>query len=427
MQKYQSWENPRCEILRALAKMKPMSRGLCLTCKGGRLLCGRQNCPLLQKIQIQSPIERKLDKTLFGPSPPSLFVGWKGYPKVFVGPLGVIEHENMNVRDIDNPAKWYGFDFNDIVRMRSLLVRSKTLEDIKSRSRLVSNLQELVIASKPVDIEIEFKKIPRYSISFSAISQPMGPTGLLENFAIAENPKIPRKAEKILSDDLRATEMASSLFARKFDVYYISRVLSAGLMGVDKKLVPTRWSITAVDDLLSKEMMKKIRTYPQINEFLVYSNTYLDNHFEILLMPGVWGFEQFEAWAPKTLWTLSEKNPVIAVENEGFEGRSSYAFREGGGYYAGRFAVCEHLEKIKRQATVIVFREIYDSYVMPVGVWEVRENVRHAFMKRPAKFDNLSSALDYIKNTLTIPIEEFLKRSRFLRQKNLFDFLKLKV
>ncbi len=420
MQKYQSWDNPRCEILKAIAKMKPMGKSLCLTCKGGRLLCGRPSCPLLQKIQIQAPLQKKLDKTLFGPSPPSIFVGWKGYPKVFIGPMGMID-ENQ-AEKIDNPAKWYGSDFNDIIKMRSVLIRSKTIEDVKSASRNVLNMQEMILATKPVDVEIKFHKIPKYSISFSPISQPMGPSGQLEKFRITENPRIPGKAEKIINDELKSAEMAKRLFNKKFDIYYISKILSAGLMGTDRKIVPTRWSITATDDMLSKELMKKIREYPQINEFLVYSNTYLDNHFEILLIPGPWSFEQFEAWAPRTLWTLSEEKPVIAVESEGFEGRSDYAIKEGGGYYAGRFGVCEFLEKIKRQATAIVFREIYDSYVMPVGVWEVRENVRHAFMNKPAKFDNLDSALKHIGSTLTIPLKEFINKSRFLKQRKITDF-----
>ena len=162
-----------------------------------------------------------------------------------------------------------------------------------------------------------------------------------------------------------------------------------------------------------------------MSDFLVYTNTYLENHFEVLLIPGNWSFEQFEAWAPRTLWTLSQDKPTIAQESEGFAGRTKYAMSEGGGYYAGRFAVCEFLEKMRRQATTIVFREIYDSYVMPVGVWEIRENLRHAFQNKPLRFDTLGSALKHIEGTLTVPIKEFISRSQFLRQKKLGDFFKL--
>ena len=435
--KHQSWENPRCEILKTIAKLKPMGKSLCLTCKGGRLLCGRPSCPLLQKLQIQNPIQDKLKETLFGPSPPSIFVGWKNYPNVFAGPMGMISNENeitsgnadsgVKINDaqiLDNPAQWYGLDFNDIIRMRSLLVRSKKEQGVREKTKLLEDMQELTLSVRATDVEMQFKSKPHYSVSFSPISQPMGPTAILEKFRIAENTKIPQAVDSIVSDKLKAVESSSLLYQKGFDVYYISKVLSAGILGLEKnrKLTPTRWCITATDDILAKEMMKNIRTYPQVSDFLVYTNTYLENHFEVLLIPGNWSFEQFEAWAPRTLWTLSQDKPTIAQESEGFSGRTKYAVTEGGGYYAGRFAVCEFLEKARRQATAIVFREIYDSYVMPVGSWEIRENLRHAFQGKPLRFGTLSSALKHIEGTLTIPIKEFISRSQFLRQKKLGDF-----
>ncbi|MFZ3076946.1 MAG: Nre family DNA repair protein [Candidatus Aenigmatarchaeota archaeon] len=433
--KHQSWENPRCEILKTIAKLKPMGKSLCLTCKGGRLLCGRSSCPLLQKLQIQNPIQDKLKETLFGPSPPSIFVGWKNYPNVFAGPMGTVGIENIseslddsskiNSQVLDNPAQWYGLDFNDIIRMRSMLIRSKKEQGVREKTKLLADMQELTLSTRATDIEMQFKSKPHYSMSFSPISQPMGPSAVLEKFRIAENTKIPQAVDSIISDKLKAVESSNLLYQKGFDVYYISKVLSAGILGLEKnrKLVPTKWSITTTDTILANEMLKQIRTYPQVNEFLVFSNTYLENHFEVLMIPGSWGFEQFEAWAPKTIWTLSSDSSVIAAESEGFHGRSDYAITEGGGYYAGRFACCEKLEQMRRQATVVVFREIYDTYVIPVGSWEIRENLRHAFMNPPMRFSTLSEALNHIASTLKLPIKEFIDKSKFLRQRKLFDFL----
>ncbi|MFN3528143.1 MAG: hypothetical protein ACK4YO_03480, partial [Candidatus Altarchaeaceae archaeon] len=78
----------------------------------------------------------------------------------------------------------------------------------------------------------------------------------------------------------------------------------------------------------------------------------LFNHFEILLIPGNWEFEQFEAWAPDTLWTIGNESYAINLEAEYYKGRNDYAIKEGGGYYASRLAVLEYLKKIKRQARV---------------------------------------------------------------------------
>jgi hypothetical protein len=156
---------------------------------------------------------------------------------------------------------------------------------------------------------------------------------------------------------------------------------------------------------------------------MVYTNTYLDNHFEILLMPRKWEYEQFEAWAPQTLWTMAYRAPAINQENEGYWGRSDYAIKEGGGYYAARFAVQEALDRMRRQAGVIVFREIYEGYIMPVGVWEVRENVRQAMRKAPRKFATLAEALEDISTRLKIPLSEYMKRSKILLQRRLEEFL----
>ena len=357
---------------------------------------------------------------MWGPSP-SIFVGWKGYPEVFIGPMTSLT-EDADL--LDDPSKWYGLGFDDIIRMRSLLVRSKTRQGIRERTKLVEESQLLALSSKPTDIEIEFKRKPRYSLSFSSISQPMGPSGILNKFKIAENIKIPRKVDAICSDELKAADSVFTLYNSNFDIYYITNVLSSGALGIEKnkKLVPTRWSITATDDILGKELMKKVRDYPSVNKYLVYHNTYLENHFEILLIPGSWEFEQFEAWAPKTLWTLAYDKPVIAQEYEKHKGRWDYAINEGGGYYAGRFSTVEALNRMKRQARVVIFREIYDSYIMPVGVWEVRENVRKAFKNKPSEFDTLKGALRDINSRLMIQINEYMRKSEILRQRRLIEY-----
>lgn len=419
--KNQTWDNPRCQILKAMHQARPMSRQRCLTCKGGRLLCGQSSCPLLQRITIQAPVREKLSERIFGPSP-SVFVGWKEYPDVFVGPLTSLDSENASL--LDDPSRWYGAGFDDIILMRSLLVRSKRQENIWSRNDFIEETQELALSVRPVDTEVLFKRKPSYSLSFSPVSQPMGPSGVLEDLRIVDNPKIPRKVDSVVSDEMRVVDAVWSLYGSGYDVYYLTRVISSGALGLkeNKKLVPTRWSITAIDDMLSKRQIQRIRQYPSTNNYLTYTNTYLENHFEILLLPGNWEYEQFEAWAPNTLWTMAYNEPAIVQEYEPYGGRTTYAINEGGGYYAGRIAVTEALDKMRRQARVIVFREIYESYVVPVGVWEVRENVRKAFQNPPKKHSTLKEALDDIKTRLMIPLEKYVRKSEILKQKKITEY-----
>lgn len=384
-------------------------------------MCGHPYCPLLQKISIQAPVQERLSEDMYGPSQ-SIFVGWHNYPNVYVGPMTSLCEERTPL--LDNPGLWYGRNFDDIIEMRSLLVRSKQGHSIFERSGFMEDVQDIALSVRPVDVETRFERKPSMSMSFSPISQPVGPSGMLKELKVTSNPKIPRRVYGVIDDDLTASEALCSLYQSDCDVYYLSNVMSSGVVGSQegRRMVPTRWSITAVDDIVCKHLMGEIRGFPSVNEFLVYSNTYLENHFEILLLPGSWEFEQFEAWAPKTLWTQGFTKPVIVEEHEGFSGRSDYALNEGGGYYAGRLGVAEALHRMRRQARAVVFREIYDSYVMPVGVWEVRENVRKAMQNQPVKFATLAEALGVIKTRLVNPLGDYLQKSEILRQRRLVDF-----
>lgn len=386
------------------------------------MLCGLSECPLLRKLRFNGPSHDKVKQDLFGPSP-SIFVGWKGYPHVNVGPMTSLDTENPAL--LDDPGSWYGLDFDDIILMRSQLVRSKQPVSVHSRERFILENQEIALSVKPIDVESHFKKKPSVSMSFSPISQPMGPAGDLDKMRVVDNPVIPRRVDSVVSDELKANDAAHLLYQKGHDVYYLTRVLSSGALGREerRKMVPTRWSITAVDDLLCKELLKEVKNYPSISDYRVYSNTYLDNHFEILFMPGSWEFEQFEAWAPKTLWTLGRTEYSIAHDWEPYGGRKEYAFNEGGGYYAGRIGVAEKLHGMRKQARVIVFREIHEGYVMPVGVWEVRENVRKAMESKPVKFSNLKEALEHINSRLRIPLRRYMERSELLKQRRLTEYL----
>ena len=66
--------------------------------------------------------------------------------------------------------------------------------------------------------------------------------------------------------------------------------------------MPTRWSITAVDDILGKDLLKTTKTFPLINEFRVYDWDQLDNRWSVMLTPTSWRYELIEAWYPNTVW-----------------------------------------------------------------------------------------------------------------------------
>ena len=391
---------------------------LCHICKGIRKLCGRERCPILTRIYYQKLAIPKINESLFGPSPKSVFVGHENYPDVFVGPM--VSLNESNLERVDTPEKMFGLSQEKIIRDRYSLVRGKLQKNVFTRDRYIRELQAVTLSAKPVDMEINFRKKPSFSLSFSPILQPMGASGKVNKIKVVDNPKIRSPVYKLIDDDIKADEVVVEFYKLNFNVSQISKILSSGVLGIKKKLVPTKWSITAIDALLSKYFITKIKNFSSIDEYLLFENSYLGNHFYILLLPGNWEFEQFETWFPGTLWNLNSNSPEITVEFEFYFGRKDYASLQSGGYYASRFAVSEGLYKMKRQARAIVIREVGKEYDIPVGVWEVRENVRAALRKKPEKFGSLKQLLQNLKTK--IKSEEYVKKSNLLRQKRLMDF-----
>jgi len=143
----------------------------------------------------------------------------------------------------------------------------------------------------------------------------------------------------------------------------------------------------------------------------------MENRFIVAIFPGSWSYELVEAWYPGTLWNPFSKNTYIISDHEFYYGRKDYA-QIGGCYYSARLAVSEYLKKIGRQGRVVVLREAQPSYIMPVGVWNVRENVRKALNGNAIEFNDLDSALNYIFSRFHIEKNLWMKNSKIL------DFIK---
>ncbi len=400
--------------------MRPDSK-VCIICKGSRLLCGKEFCPLIKKTEIYSNLylKKKVKDYLFGPSPPNIFVGHFGYPNVRIGPMVGIEDEKYS-KNFDDPKSWFGKSFEEIVKYRSSLFRVMKKRNVNEIDKYVEKIQEVIFSISPIDIEAKISKV-NYRIFFDYDLQPMGPSSNLLDLKICGNPKIPKSVDEILEEKMKAEESLKFLYEKNFDVYYLTKIFSSGAMGIEKRIVPTRWSITAVDDILGKINVEKIRKYEEISNFYVASGEYMDNHFEILFLPGKWEFENFEAWAPGTLWTMGISEPEIIEDYEPYYGKEDYSI-QGGGFYASRLGITEFLARMKKQARVIVFREIYSGYQVPLGVWVVRENVRNA-LKNLKKFSSLKEALEEISSRLKNPLHLYLKKSKILTQKRINEYI----
>jgi len=423
--------NYNVDYLTAKAQRVAWGKGLCVACKGGKFLCGKTRCPLLVRARFYlktMPLIKDLGVN--GASPPSVFVGRIGYPYVYAGPLVPPVHEDTSLYDL--PELWFGKSIDEIVGFRSMLIRGKHRVHVKKfeeAGKIMERTLELALAANPVDAELTFTRQPRRILILDDEVQPFGPSAPIRNLHV-DTARWDQQIEKAYYDtDQKAANAVLNLYKRGVRVTKIQRAFSVGAFGVKKnrRLVPTRWSITAVDSIVSKSSMERIKTYSEINEYRVYESRYLDNQFEILMLPQAWSYEAMEAWYPGTIWNPSGRTVVMFSDWEGYEGRTTYA-DIGGCYYAARLAVCELLEREKRQATVIVMREAHPGYIMPVGVWQVRENVRNAMKQTPLKFNTLDEAVARTASQFQIPIKRWIKNSELLQnalfQRKLTEYFK---
>ena len=401
-----------------------------MACKGSKLLCGKPRCPIIVKVKyFLKSVPLMQSEDIAGASPPSVFVGRIGYPYVYAGPLVPPIREDTSLYDM--PEFWFGKTIDEIVGFRSMLIRGKQRVHVKKfeeAGRIIEKTRELALAVKPVDVELMLKRKPHGSIVLDDAVQPFGPSAPIRDLRVG-NPRWDHHIEKAYEDiDLKSSEAVLQLYSKGVFVTKVQRAFSVGAFGLKKnrRLVPTRWSITAVDSILSKELIEKVKMFPEISEYQVYESCYMDNVFEVLMIPRAWSYEIIEAWYPGTVWNPDGRGVFLYSDWEGYDGRTTYA-EIGGCYYAARLAVCEQLLKDRRQATVIVLREARPGYIMPVGVWHVRENVRNAMRQKPLKFNTLDDALKWIGNRFQIPLSQWKIRSRLLQnilfQKRITDFL----
>ncbi|MEM2122677.1 MAG: Nre family DNA repair protein [Candidatus Bathyarchaeia archaeon] len=399
-------------------KLVTHGKSLCISCRGGKMLCGKPYCPILSKAEALIKNLREVRSIrVEGSSPPGIFVGRMGYPKVYAGPM--IPPYRGDTSILDMPEEWVGKSFKEIIDYRCSLIRGKRLigvDEAVDPGEFLLTLQELAMASRPVNSEVQLKRRPSNIIVLNEFSQPFGPSAPLKDYRL-ESVKTDHRIEKVFYDwDLPASEAVVTLYRSGVPVSKVQRCFSAGVFGTRSKrrLVPTRWAITAVDDIASKALLREVRGYPIINEFRVYHFRHLGNMFAALLYPSRWEFEWIEAWFPGTTWNIEGWKPELIGDHEGFKGRSEYAYEIGGCYYAARLAAVEALEDEKRQAGVLLLREIYPDYILPVGVWNVRESVRRLMKTGYERFEEVDEAVKALMAQLKVSMKVWLSKSKIL-------------
>jgi len=402
------------DVARSIEVVESPPAWMCLACRGAKLLCGKPRCPIIVKAQALAKQGTSMGTNeILGSSPPGVFVGRLGYPKVSIGPM--VPPQFGDTAILDTPEEWLGKPIDQIVEYRYSLVRGNArakVDDAREPGRFLSSLQELAMAARPVDTELRLAKAPRRILTLSEDTQPYGPSGPLDRFKI-DNPSVDRRVQTAYYDrDLGAAGAVGELYRKGVLVTRIQKAFSLGMFGVGprRRIVPTRWSITAVDSSISLELVEKLKHRATIDEYRVYSFGVYDNQYVAILLPEPWRFEWIEAWFPNTTWNQFTTTPYMIGDYEEYFGRTRYA-KVGGCYYSTRLAVAEALDRERRQAAAIVLRETYPGFIMPLGVWNVRESIRQ-LMKQPfERHDTFGNALESALSKMRIPKSKWKRES----------------
>ena len=364
--------------------------------------CGKGKCPVCARNNAIFRTRDSILKDNFTSDAVAPFVGRYGYPNVNVGILAPPQ-ESDDSWMYDAPKYWAenSFEIPKIVDFRSSLLNSRYNVNIRKMEKLVELSQDIAMSSKPVDVEIQLKEKPKFRLNLDSYMAPTGPNAKLEKATMTENPKIHTKVYKVFEDiDWKANDAINYLYENNFDENFLSRILSVGTVGMkkDRKLVPTKWSITATDDMIGKELINEVKTFGEIGSHYAYFGDYLGNYYLILVFPEIWSYELFETYAPQN-WNFS-KELRCSTDYENYNGRKNYAETTAGGYYTVRLAVLEKLKELKRQASVLALRFITDEYSMPLGVWVTRQATRKAMSNKPIEFSSRELMLEYARKLL---------------------------
>ncbi len=390
-----------------------MPSTICVKCKG-RLLCGRLKCPLVEKFKFLSKIE--IGKVINDQTPPSIFIGRIGYPKISVGPLIA-----FNVDPIYADSPWLWENIEEVIRLRVSLVRTSRklkVESPRNPCRFTQNIQELAGSTRPIDVEVRVNKIIKRS-QFDDTFQPIGPTAFIDKMAITENPKIPNKVEEYYYDDAKSNEALFDLYGHGYSTYYLQRLFSAGMIGriKNRKFVPTRWSITAVHSIIGEKLKEQIKEYDILDKYMLFTNEYFGNKFFILFIPASYSFYLVEIWRRGSVW--SPNKDQICFDYESHWKKNDYS-ELGGGYYAARLPILEYQAKIKKQALVFMIREIKPLYFAPLGVWVVEEGVKRALKSKPETFNSLEEVIKSIGKEVDSRVIGYIQKIN--TQRNLSQF-----
>src|SRR3989344_3568478 len=300
-------------------------------------------------------------KQQFQGSSPAPFIGRFGYPQVSIGILS--PQFSGDTSHYDSPRLWSKENaaIGSIASLRYGLVNSRSqanIKEIQKGSKFLNIVQEVGMAKNSVELEINLKQAPQLQFRPEKEIIPFGPQAAIRNARITANPAVDSRVERVVSDtDLKAAPAIINLYQKGFEESSLNKLLSVGGVGLkqNRKLTPTRWSITAVDDTVGKQLIKEIKDFP-VGEYITYFGGGWGNYYLLLFFPEIWSYELFETYLASPVNPWSKNGYLYSTDYESYEGRKEYAEETAGGYYACRISVLEKMKELKRQGSCLALR-----------------------------------------------------------------------
>ncbi len=374
---------------------------------------------LLPKLKINKPFKQH-----FQGSAPTPFIGRFGYPQINIGILS--PQFTGEMEGYDSPRTWAknNSKINEIADNRYSLVNSHQSGNVRAlNDRFVKLCQEVALARISPEVEINLKKPPQLSLPLEREVAPFGPGSEIKTVRITSNTKMNSSLEKVFFDtDLKAADAITNLYNKGLEEQALTKIISVGGVGLKlhRKLVPTRWSITAVDDTIGRKLIKEIKNF-QIGEYQAHFGGGWGNYYLLLFFSEVWSYELFEIYLPKAINPWSKKGYCYSTDFENYNGRKEYAKETAGGYYAARLSLLEKVRQNNKQLACLALRFITSEYTLPLGVWVCREAARKSCQSPVVKFSSeelmLNYAKQFIQSKFGFDLSGILAQSQLLRQK----------
>jgi len=365
-------------------------------------------------------------KQQFQGSAPAPFIGRFGYPTVNIGILS--PQFSGDMESYESPRLWQQQNtaISEIAAKRYSLVNSRTqrsVKDLHLGGNFLEIVQEVGLAKTAAEVEVTLSKPPQLNLKQESEIIPWGPASSLRKARITANTKVDSRVEKVVSDtDLKASKGILNLYNKGFEENILTKLISVGNLGLKKnrKLVPTRWSITAVDDTIGQELIQEIKNY-SIGDYRIFFGGGWGNYYLFFFLPEVWGYELFELYLGQAVNPWSKCGVQYSTDYENYSGRKEYAEETAGGYYASRMPILEKMTELKHQGRVIAIRLILPEYNIPLGVWVCREAARKSLSSKSIQFADQESmfkwAKEFIQQKFSFDLESILVQSKLLQEK----------